>query len=158
MDGRKWRTVFFNSQGRLFASNCASFPTTSAAIASVPRVFQAFLSRLDAGKSIPCHSSPYHGYLRYHLALQVPKGDAPYLVVGGVRLDWKEGEGFLFDDTFPHYVLNESSTSRTILIVDIERPMRGLGTYLARVMNLILYHTHAKRVQKNAATSGWLTN
>jgi aspartyl/asparaginyl beta-hydroxylase (cupin superfamily) len=156
-DERKWQTVFFNSQGHIFVANCSRFPATSSAISQVPRVFQAFLSRLEPGKSIPPHASPYHAYLRFHLAVEVPQDNPPYLIVGGMRIDWREGEGFLFDDTFTHHVVNESRRSRTVLIVDIERPMSVMGKSTARLISLILRHTHARRVGRNIKTAAWLS-
>ena len=82
----------------------------------------------EGGKSIPTHSSPYWGYLRYHLALEVPKqGPQPRMRVRESMGGWEEGKGFLFDDSWDHELVNENPNLRSVLIVDIARPMGRFG-------------------------------
>lgn len=90
---------------------------------AIPNLFQAFFSILESGKSIPAHNGPYAGYLRYHLALMVPQSNPPTIRVKDQYHTWKEGESILFDDTWNHEVVNDSDSIRTVLIVDIMRPM-----------------------------------
>jgi len=47
--------------------------------------------------------------------------------VGGVRCSWQEGHALIFDDTYPHYVNNDTSQERAILLFDFPRPMKSLG-------------------------------
>jgi aspartate beta-hydroxylase/beta-hydroxylase len=43
--------------------------------------------------------------------------------VAGRGYVWKEGEGVLFDDSWPHEVINRSREPRVVLIVDVPRPL-----------------------------------
>jgi len=44
-------------------------------------------------------------------------------VVNGQDYVWKEGEAVLFDDSWPHEVINNSNELRAVLIVDVRRPL-----------------------------------
>jgi len=98
---------------------------------------------------VPRHAGPYNGYLRYHLALEVPRAEPPYMIIAGQRLDWIEGKGVLIDDTYDHEVINKCSQPRTVLIVDIDRPTNLAGRLGARAINFILKQTYARWVCKN---------
>ena len=50
--------------------------------------------------------------------------------MGGIR--WKEGEAFIFDDSWEHEVTNRSPELRVILAVDILRPLPWLPQTLNR--------------------------
>jgi aspartate beta-hydroxylase/beta-hydroxylase len=53
----------------------------------------------------------------------VPKHDPPSIRVAGREYVWTEGEGVMFDDSWPHEVINHSSEARVVLIVDVPRPL-----------------------------------
>ncbi len=72
-----WRVYFLYAMGEKPEKNRARCPRTAAVLDRVPGAFEAFFSILEAGKSIPTHSGPYRGYLRYHLGLIVPRNDPP---------------------------------------------------------------------------------
>jgi aspartate beta-hydroxylase/beta-hydroxylase len=118
-----WKVFMLELLGKQPAQNRARCPRTCAALAQVPGILQAFFSVLEPGKSVPLHDGPYIGYLRYHLGIRVPKDNPPMLRVGGREYVWKEGEGVMFDDSWPHEVINRSSEPRIVLIVDIPRPL-----------------------------------
>jgi hypothetical protein len=127
-------------------------PTTAGVLDRIPGVFQAFFSILEGGKSIPTHSSPYWGYLRYHLALEVPKqGAQPRMRVGDQWLTWEEGKGFLFDDAWDHELVNENPNLRSVLIVDVTRPMGRLCRAVHSVMLFIMGQTYARWVLRRSA-------
>jgi len=98
-------------------------PATRALLAEIPDCVGAFFSILDPAKEIPRHSGPYVGYLRYHLALEVPGENPPTISVGGQSYTWKTGESVVFDDTWYHEVSNKAKTIRVVLVVDFLRPM-----------------------------------
>jgi hypothetical protein len=101
----RWNVFILECLDYKVAPNVARCPETMKALAGVPDMIQAFFSILDPGKSVPEHEGPYLGYLRYHLGLRVPKKNPPKIVVNGQDYVWKEGEGVLFDDSWPHEVL-----------------------------------------------------
>lgn len=146
---RSWRVFFLEDLGRKIESNRKKLPKTSRLLDQIPNLFQAQLSRLEPGKSVPRHAAPYNGYLRYHLALEVPRAEPPYMIIAGQRLDWIEGKGVLIDDTYDHEVINKCSQPRTVLIVDIDRPTNFPGRLGAGAINFILKHTYARWVCKN---------
>jgi len=118
-----WKVFMLELLGHRPERNRARCPDTCAALAKVPGVLQAFFSVLEPGKSVPLHDGPYLGYLRYHLGVRVPKDDPPQIRVAGRPYVWKEGEGVMFDDSWPHEVVNHSREGRVVLIVDVPRPL-----------------------------------
>ena len=105
---KRWNVFLLEIMGHRPAQNRASCPETCRAIEQVPNMIQAFFSILEPGKSVPEHEGPYLGYLRYHLGVRVPVRNPPKLVVNGQDYVWKEGEAVLFDDSWPHSVVNHS--------------------------------------------------
>ncbi|MFT7772100.1 aspartyl/asparaginyl beta-hydroxylase domain-containing protein [Roseateles sp.] len=131
-----WKVYMLELLGHKPAGNRARCPDTCAALARVPHTLQAFFSVLDPGKSIPEHEGPYLGYLRYHLGIRVPRTHPPHICVAGQSYTWKEGEGVLFDDSWPHAVVNHADEPRIVLIVDLPRPLPLLPRL---VNNLVLW-------------------
>src|SRR3954469_23802779 len=94
---KRWNVFMLEILGHRLEANRRLCPDTCRVLDRVPCLLQAFFSILEPGKSIPEHEGPYRGYLRYHLALRVPKDRPPKLVVNGQDYVWKEGEAVLFD-------------------------------------------------------------
>ena len=103
--------------------NRPHFPVTCGLLDQVPDLLGAFFSVLEPGKSVPAHSGPYLGYLRYHLALHVPEHNPPILRIGTHDYTWRTDESVMFDDSHRHEVINESDEVRVVLVVDVLRPM-----------------------------------
>ena len=62
--------------------------------------------------------------LRYHLALKVPgPPDACRIRVGDDVRSWVEGKSLVFDDVNEHEAWNDTDGFRTILFVDVIRPL-----------------------------------
>jgi len=120
---KNWNVFMLYVYGYGPGRNRALCPETCRVLARIPNLVQAFFSVLDPGKSIPLHEGPYLGYLRYHLALRVPTEHPPTLLVNARRYVWKAGEAVLFDDTWPHEVINRGEDTRAVLIVDVLRPL-----------------------------------
>jgi aspartate beta-hydroxylase/beta-hydroxylase len=121
--GGNWNVFMLELLGHRPERNRARCPATCEALRKVPGVLQAFFSVLEPGKSVPLHDGPYLGYLRYHLGVRVPADDPPMIRVAGQEYVWKDGEGVLFDDSWPHEVINRSREPRVVLIVDVPRPL-----------------------------------
>jgi len=129
-----WNVFMLELLGRRPERNRARCPASCRALQHVPGVLQAFFSVLEPGKSVPLHDGPYLGYLRYHLGVRVPRQDPPVIRVAGREYVWKEGEGVLFDDSWPHEVINHSREPRVVLIVDVPRPLPLLPRMLNNFM------------------------
>src|SRR3954447_3914809 len=109
---KRWNVFMLEIMGHKPAANRAVCPETCRVLARVPNMIQAFFSILEPGKSVPEHEGPYLGYLRYHLGLRAPSQNPPKLVVNRQDYVWREGEAVLFDDSWPHSVVNSASETR----------------------------------------------
>ena len=143
---RSWRVFMLAHVSGAIPTNQARCPRTSALLGQVPGLLQAFFSILDPGKSIPAHDGPYLGYLRYHLALQVPRVDPPSMRVKDQVHTWREGHSILFDDSWNHQVYNTSPERRVVLIVDVVRPMGWPYSMMNRlVVQVVARHSEEVR-------------
>lgn len=148
---KRWNVYVLEVLGYEVEPNRARCPQTCRAIARVPNVVQAFFSILDPGKSVPEHEGPYLGYLRYHLGVHVPRNNPPKITVNGRDYVWKEGEGVLFDDSWPHSVVNNSDDLRAVLIVDVRRPLPLTGDLVNRfVTNVVGRYAYGRAVARKA--------
>jgi aspartate beta-hydroxylase len=148
---KKWSVFLLEILGHRPEVNRACCPETCRVLDSVPGLIQAFFSILDPGKSIPEHEGPYLGYLRYHLALRVPADNPPKLVVKSQDYVWKEGEAVLFDDSWPHSVVNRSTETRAVLVVDVRRPLPWVPGLVNRfVTDVVGRHTYGRKVARKA--------
>jgi aspartyl/asparaginyl beta-hydroxylase (cupin superfamily) len=145
---RNWKVFILDAMGERPAANRVLCPQTSELLARIPDLFQAFFSILDPGKSIPSHTGPYSGYLRYHLALKVPQKDPPSMRVKDQWYVWQEGKAILFDDTYDHEVLNRSAEERVVLVVDVLRPMPPFAHSINRLVRVASRYVYAKGVIK----------
>jgi aspartate beta-hydroxylase len=146
---KNWSVFMLEVLGQRPALNRACCPKTCQVLERVPNLIQAFFSILDPGKNVPEHEGPYLGYLRYHLALRVPRHNPPKLVVAGRDYYWREGEAMLFDDSWPHAVVNPSNEMRAVLIVDVRRPFPMVPNLLNRfVTDVVGRHTYGRKVAR----------
>ena len=148
---RRWNVFMLEVMGHRPAQNRACCPETCRALEHVPNMIQAFFSILDPSKSVPEHEGPYLGYLRYHLGVRVPAQNPPKLVVNRQDYVWREGEAVLFDDSWPHSVVNTSKEFRAVLIVDVRRPMPFFADLCNRLItDVVARHTYGRSVARKA--------
>ena len=149
--GGRWNVYLLELLGHRPERNRARCPVTCAALEGIPGMVQAFFSVLEPGKSVPLHEGPYLGYLRYHLGVRVPAVDPPLIRVAGQAYVWKEGEGVIFDDSWPHEVENHSCEPRVVLIVDVRRPLPPLADWVNRaVLRMIAAPFYGRTVVRRA--------
>jgi aspartate beta-hydroxylase len=148
---KRWNVFMLEIMGHRPAQNRASCPETCRALAQVPNMIQAFFSILDPGKSVPEHEGPYLGYLRYHLGVRVPAQTPPKLIVNRQDYVWREGEAVLFDDSWPHSVVNNSNETRAVLIVDVRRPLPLVADLVNRLLiDVVGRHTYGRALARKA--------
>jgi beta-hydroxylase len=92
--------------------------------------------------------------LRAHLGLIIPaEREKCRMRVADRTCVWKEGEVFVFDDTYEHEVWNDTSEERVILLFDFDRPMGFWGTIVnrgfLRLLKLTAYYQEPKRNMQN---------
>ena len=146
-----WRTFFLYGFGYKAKINCSKCPETTRLIESIPGMTTAFFSILNPGKHIPEHRGVFKGFLRYHLALKVPKeAEKCRIRVDGETAHWQEGKGILFDDTYPHEVWNDTDETRVVLLLDIIRPLKFPANLLNRLLINMIKHTgYVQDAKKN---------
>lgn len=128
-DSGTWNQFELYRQGRKLEKNCQLAPTTCSIVekfeaAKTNRRGQIKFSVMLNGTHVHAHSGPTNCRLRAHLGLVVPDNaneNNLKLRVADNILTWKEGELFIFDDSFDHEVWNNSG-DRIVLIVDMWHP------------------------------------
>jgi aspartyl/asparaginyl beta-hydroxylase (cupin superfamily) len=126
----KWRSFFLHGYGFSVPRNLARCPKTAAIVARIPDLNTAFFSILAPGAHIPAHRGVTKGLLTCHLGLIVPEGRLE-MAVGPETVRWAPGETILFDDSWTHQVWNDTAETRVILLMQVRRPLRAPGRWLA---------------------------
>ncbi|MBB3802264.1 beta-hydroxylase [Xanthomonas arboricola] len=134
---RGWKKFYLTWYGSAHASATRLCPQTVALLQQVPGIRGAMFSLLPAGSELSLHSDPLACSLRYHLGLATPGSEACYIRVDGQRVVWRNGEDFVFDETYPHDAVNGSHADRLILMCDVERPMILPGRLVNRLYSKI---------------------
>ena len=82
-----------------------------------------YFSKLSPGTVITPHCGPSFRRLRIHLGISIPEPKKCSInVANRLIYQWKEGEAFVFDDSFEHFVKHDGKKDRIILVVDIVHP------------------------------------
>ena len=126
-------------------------PTLAQLVRDDDDVVSCVVSILPARAKIPAHTGYYKGVVRYMLALKVPQQhEECFLVVDSRKIVWEEGKSVCFDDTFVHYVENNTNEPRIVVYMDIVRrnapnPIKALTRAVSYLM------THHPAVQRELA-------
>jgi len=148
--GGNWRTFILFGFGEKLAKNCSQAPLTTRLLESVPNLQTAWFSILGPGYHIPAHRGVTKGILRAHLGLIIPREPEKCRIRVADQIKvWREGEIFVFDDTYEHEVWNDTEDERVILLFDFDRPMRFWGRLLnatfVRLLKLTAYYQEPKK-------------
>lgn len=152
--GKLWRTFILFGFGTKLEKNCSQAPVTTELLEKVPNLQTAWFSIMSPRYHVAKHKGVTKSILRAHLGLMIPK-DAENC---RMRVDqeicvWREGEIFVFDDTYEHEVWNDTDDERVILLFDFDRPMRPWGRFINKVFVWALKFTSYYQVpKKNMAT------
>ena len=147
---KKWKAAFlyaYNQENEKFLS---FFPALQSLVRRYPEIKLMMFSTLESGKHIPPHVGRNHAVYRLQLGIHIPFPDQTELRVNQTRVQLKEGEIFIFDDTFEHEASNQSVADRTVLIIDYEKtaifPFNLLTKkYLGRISNSSYIQDAVKR-------------
>jgi len=158
-----WRSFVVYTRRDIFPIGREICPATYELVKNIPRIWTAAFSFLDGKSRIPQHEGYYSGRLRYHLGVVVPgPRDSSALNIGGQTQHWREGKGFVFDDTYMHDAHNDADTTRVVLMIDVERPLPGPLVGLNRKLIYQIAAARAGDVDANCADwerrirdSGW---
>lgn len=130
---RGWRRFYLTWYGEPHRSAQRLCPATVRLLEGIEGVRGAMFSVLPPGAELSLHSDPLACSLRYHLGLDTPESDACFISVDGHALSWRNGQDFIFDETYPHFVKNDTDAVRIILMCDVERPMHLPGRLFNRL-------------------------
>lgn len=119
-----WKRFYLKWYDASHPSAIEFCPKTTFLLNQIPRVKAAMFAELPPGGQLNPHRDPFAGSLRYHLGLVTPNDDKCYISVDGIQKSWRDGQGFLFDETYVHEAYNRTEQNRIILFVDIERPLK----------------------------------
>ena len=125
-DGKDWRMLILKAYDVEVPENIAKMPTLKRLLDECPEVKSAIVSFLAPRKHIPRHRGPFRGIMRFHLGLRIPRepagGPATIMMIDDHEYRIADGECLLWDDTFPHEVLNAADEPRIALLLDVWRP------------------------------------
>jgi len=145
-----WKTFVLFGFGQRLEKNASLAPKTADILEKVPNLQTAMFSILAPGYHIPAHKGVTKGILRSHLGLIIPKEREKCRIrVDNTITEWKEGEIFVFDDTYEHEVWNDTDEERVILLYDFDRPMKFWGRFLNKaflqIMKLTAFYQDPKK-------------
>ncbi len=151
--GGGWRSFFLVGYGIPLVDNIARCPETMKALGHVPGLVTALISILEPGMHVGRHSGVSKGICIAHLGLRVPREtERCRMEVDDRMVHWREGKTFVFDDTFPHEVWNDTDGYRIILLVQFERPMSFVGRALTRLLVKAVRHSpYIQDAKRNVA-------
>jgi beta-hydroxylase len=165
-----WKAFMLKS-GSFIEPNCSLAPKTAAVLRTTPSVYNAFFSILSPHQYVTPHWGYFKGFVRYHLGVIVPGGDAQRQcwlrvntdpddnisrekarVVRGEKYYWKNGKGLVFDDTNLHDAANESDEVRVVLWLDVIRKLpRALDLGTRGILSAVYRLPSIRRIRANAA-------
>ena len=122
---RGWKRFYLKWYDQPLPSAQALCPRTVELLKTIPAVKGAMFALLGPRSRLNPHRDPFAGSMRYHLGLVTPNSAACFINVDGEPYFWKDGEAVLFDETYIHFVENNTDETRIILLCDIERPLRA---------------------------------
>lgn len=123
-----WRKFYLNWYGGYIHESAKKrCPKTLELLKNIKGINGAMFSLLPPGSKLTRHLDPAACSLRYHLGLSTPNDEACFINVDQQSYSWRDGDAFLFDETFIHYATNQSDDFRLILMCDVERPLGIFG-------------------------------
>ena len=124
-DKKAWGMLPLRGYGFNYPENQNHFPALKAFLKNHRDVVSATVSFFPPGKILRPHKGAFKFVWRYHLPLfvtELPNGRTSCeLTIDGKTYFLKEGQGFLWDDTFMHSATNQSDQARVVILFDVFR-------------------------------------
>jgi beta-hydroxylase len=133
-----WKRFYLKWYDDFLPSARSLCPKTVELLNAIPSIHGAMFAMLPPGGKLGAHRDPFAGSLRYHLGLVTPNSDKCRILVDGVPCVWRDGEAFIFDETFIHSAENATEQNRIILFCDVERPMKY--TFMMAINRWVSHH------------------
>ncbi|MEP3350320.1 MAG: aspartyl/asparaginyl beta-hydroxylase domain-containing protein [Marinomonas sp.] len=122
-----WRKFYLKWYGYSHTSAQKSCPKTVEILSKIKNINGAMFAYMPANSELTRHLDPVACSLRYHLGLETPNSDDCFINIDGEQYSWRDGKDLLFDETYLHFVKNNTEESRLILMCDFNRPVNPLG-------------------------------
>jgi beta-hydroxylase len=153
---RGWKRFYLKWYDQPLPSARALCPRTVALLESLPSIQGAMIASLAPRSRLNPHRDPFAGSLRFHLGLVTANSDDCFISVDGQRYSWHDGEPLLFDETYIHFVENNTDVTRLVLLCDVERPLSFRP--LAALNHWVNGHIIKASATQNLETEpvGWL--
>jgi predicted metal-binding protein len=153
-EDKKWKALFLFVYGEPNPTILAQFPEISKLIRRwKDEITLVFFSIMEPGKHIPPHEGNNHGVLRMQFGIDIPEPEKTGLKVSDKVINLRNQEVFIFDDTFTHEAWNNSSFSRTVLIIDIRKKYSYFYNILNKIdQNRIRNSDYVQTLLKNLKT------
>lgn len=120
----RWKSFYLKSFDNNIPSAYELAPKTMALIDQIPTMNMALFAALMPGKELKKHHDPFAFTMRYSMGLSTPNSIDCGLIVDGDDRIWRDGESFIFDETYMHSAYNDTDKVRLILMTDVARPLR----------------------------------
>ena len=119
-----WKRFYLKWYGEPLASAETLCPKTVELLKAIPSIKAAMFATLAPHSKLNPHRDPFAGSLRYYLGLITPNSRDCRIFVDGEEHAWGDGKDVVFDETYVHWVENNTDQTRVILFADVERPLR----------------------------------
>ena len=137
-----WSKFYCSWYGTTLNSAAVHCPKTIDLLKRIPSINGALFTLLPASSQLTRHLDPIACSFRYHLGLETPNSEQCFINVDGQSKSWYNSKAFVFDETYLHYVENNTKEMRLILMCDLERPMGLVGKvfnwYYKKLVGLML--------------------
>jgi beta-hydroxylase len=143
-----WKRFYLKWYDEPLPSATALCPRSVELLQQVGIVKGAMFALLEAGGTLNEHRDPYAGSLRLHLGLSTPNDDRCRIYIDGEPYSWRDGQALMFDETYVHRAVNETTQDRIILFCDVERPLRV--RFAERINDFICRHVMRETATRNA--------
>lgn len=144
---RGWKRFYLTWNKDVLPSAAPLCPKTLELVKQVPCIKSALFTRLPAHSHLNAHRDPFAGTLRYHLGLSTPNSEKCAIYVDDEPQAWHDGEDFIFDETYIHWVINDTDDSRLIFFCDLDRPLKEpMYTINQWVSNFLAFMTQPQNI------------
>lgn len=129
--GKGWKFLAIKIEGKITEIGKLHCPKLSSLV-DISIIRNATVSILEGKRHIPIHHGYFKGYIRYLFCVIEPKTNHSFIYINKEKYIFKENEGILWDDLFPHEVYNMSDDYRVCIYLDVLRKLDN------RVLNFLL--------------------
>lgn len=150
-----WRKFYLKWYGYTHTSAQNRCPKTVEILSKVKNINGAMFAFMPANSELTRHLDPVACSLRYHLGLETPNSDDCFINIDGEQYSWRDGKDLLFDETYLHFVKNNTEQSRLILMCDFNRPVNIFGKAINFCYKILM---RASIVPNTSEDKGGLAN